>query len=180
MKISINFFALFLITTGQFLSHAETSADPPASSIGSATAQKPVGVVGQWITIDDHSGKANGVVEINSVGQGLLGRIVELIHPERPITTCEKCTGALKNQPLVGLPILQGFQSIDGGRAWSGGTIIDPKSGKIYKCSLRLIDEGQKLEVRGYIGLSLFGRSQTWVRKVAPAATNSEVTPAPR
>ena len=153
-----------------------------AESAAKATPVK-TGVIGQWTTIDDVTGKANSVVEITVEGQGLRGRILELIKPEKPVTTCEKCTGALKNQPLVGLPILQGFHSNDDGQEWSGGEIVDPKSGKTYTCRLRLKDEGRKLEVRGYIGFSLLGRSQTWLRKAVaegpPAADPAAGAPAP-
>ena len=50
---------------------------------------------------------------------------------------------------------------------WKGGEILDPKNGKTYSCRLRLKDDGKKLEVRGYIGFSLFGRSQMWLREKA-------------
>ena len=60
------------------------------------------------------------------------------------------------------MDIIRGVKNSGG--AWSGGTIVDPESGKVYSCSLTVIDGGKRLSVRGYIGVSMFGRSQTWVK----------------
>ncbi len=75
---------------------------------------------------------------------------------------CTLCTDDRKNQPVMGMQVIRGMKP--DGNGWDGGTIIDPKTGKIYKLKMHLEDGGQKLVVRGFIGISLFGRSQTWVR----------------
>lgn len=125
-------------------------------------------VVGKWQTIDDETKKPRSVVEIveqESEGKKLLsGRVVEVINPEKPNLVCEKCSGEKKDKPIVGLEILSGFQTKDN-LEWTDGEILDPKNGKVYRCRLRLKDDGKKLEVRGFVGISLLGRSQVWVRQ---------------
>ena len=76
---------------------------------------------------------------------------------------CDKCTDDRKDKPIAGLQIIRGVKAEDSG-AWGGGEILDPNNGKTYRTRLKLVDGGKKLEVRGYIGAPLFGRSQTWVR----------------
>jgi uncharacterized protein (DUF2147 family) len=115
-------------------------------------------IEGKWKTIDDETGKAKSIVEItkNSKGQ-YVGKIVQLLaKPEN--NTCVKCTDDRKNKPLIGLEIIRGLKKE--GKEFSGGTITDPKTGKTYKCNIKR--EGDKLNVRGYIGFSLIGRTQTW------------------
>jgi uncharacterized protein (DUF2147 family) len=115
-------------------------------------------IEGKWKTIDDETGKAKSIVEItkNSRGQ-YVGKIVQLLaKPEN--NTCVKCTDDRKNKPLIGLEIIRGLKKE--GKEFSGGTITDPKTGKTYKCNIKR--EGDKLNVRGYIGFSLIGRTQTW------------------
>ena len=121
---------------------------------------------GRWTTIDDKSGKPKSIVKLSVSGDTLNGEIVKIYkenvsNPNE--TTCTKCTGALQNKPLIGLMIVQGLkQNADG--SWSGGQITDPESGKTYKCSITPSADGKTLEVRGYIGVSMLGRSQTWVK----------------
>ncbi|MDF0718719.1 DUF2147 domain-containing protein [Kaistella sp. PBT33-4] len=115
-------------------------------------------IEGKWKTIDDETGKAKSIVEItkNSKGQ-YIGKIVQLLaKPEN--NTCVKCTDDRKNKPLIGLEIIRGLNK--DGNEFTGGTITDPKSGKTYKCTIKR--EGDKLNVRGYVGFSLIGRTQTW------------------
>jgi uncharacterized protein (DUF2147 family) len=75
---------------------------------------------------------------------------------------CEKCEGALKNAPVIGLPILSGLKKE--GAEYTGGRILDPDNGKVYSSKIQLTNGGKKLNVRGYIGVSMLGRSQTWER----------------
>lgn len=115
-------------------------------------------IEGKWKTIDDETGKAKSIVEItkNSKGQ-YIGKIVQLLaKPEN--NTCVKCTDDRKNKPLIGLEIIRGLNK--DGNEFTDGTITDPKSGKTYKCTIKR--EGDKLNVRGYVGFSLIGRTQTW------------------
>lgn len=118
--------------------------------------------VGLWKTIDDHTGQAKAMVEIRDVNGELVGRVVKLFHPPAPHPLCLKCTGALKNQPVLGMRILWGMRQ-DGGE-WTGGQILDPESGNIYRCTVTLENGGKVLHLRGYIGFSIFGRTERWVR----------------
>lgn len=125
-------------------------------------------VVGRWKTIDDETGQPKSIVEIFRDGDEIKGKIVELINPKEPNPKCDKCPGDRKDQPIVGLHILSGLKESEAGVEWSGGQILDPNNGKTYKCRLRLKESDQKLEVRGFIGFSLIGRSQLWLREPAP------------
>ncbi len=130
-----------------------------------AQSQTPKSPVGRWKTIDDITGKAKSVVLIWEQGGKLFGRIQKLVDPDPkdPNPTCDGCAGAQKGKPVVGLQILWDLQK--NGDGWSGGTILDPATGKTYKCLLSVEDGGTKLKVRGFIGLSLLGRTQYWLRE---------------
>lgn len=124
---------------------------------------------GTWKQVDDESGKVRSVIQITD-NQGeyqakvlkLENRSPEEIARDGENPLCKKCDGKRANQPIVGMTIMWGVHK--DGNVWDGGKILDPKSGKVYKVKLSLEDEGQKLDVRGYLGLSLFGRTQTWSR----------------
>jgi uncharacterized protein (DUF2147 family) len=121
--------------------------------------------VGTWKTIDDASGKPKSLIVITENNGVLQGKIEKLFRtPEEDQNPkCDKCTGANKDQPIVGLTILTGLKK--DGKEWAGGEIMDPANGKVYKSKAELTDGGSKLQVRGYIGVPMFGRSQTWVRE---------------
>ena len=131
----------------------------------SAQAQAQAGPAGRWTTIDDETGEPRSIVEIAEVNGELQGRIVRIfLRPdEKPDPVCEKCEGALKDQPVIGMTFLWGLEKDDDD--WTGGAILDPKNGKIYNAKLSLDDEGRKLRVRGYIGTPLLGRTQVWLRQ---------------
>ena len=93
----------------------------------------------------------------------LLNRSPEDIARDGEQPKCTKCDGERKDQPIEGMNIMWGVSKDDD--VWDGGKIIDPKSGKTYKVKLTLKDGGQKLDVHGYIGFALLGRSQTWERQ---------------
>lgn len=115
-------------------------------------------IEGKWKTIDDETGKAKSIVEIYKKSDGkYYGKIDQLlIKPEH--ANCVECKDDRKGKPLLGLEIIRGLAKDSD--EFSGGTITDPKNGKTYKCIIKR--EGNKLNVRGYIGISLIGRSQTW------------------
>jgi len=120
---------------------------------------------GLWRTIDEHSGQAKGLVRIKEVNGQFEGKI-EKIFPtpgDDPAPKCEKCEGPRRNQPVLGLTFLWGLKKQ--GDEYQDGEILDPETGKIYRAKIKLADGGRKLEVRGFIGVSLFGRSQTWLRE---------------
>lgn len=118
-------------------------------------------IEGKWKTIDDETGKPKSIVEIFKKSDGkYYGRILQLLaKPEHE--TCVKCTDDRKNKPLLGLEIIRGLKFVDG--EFTGGSITDPKNGKTYKCNINK-EGADQLNVRGYIGFSLIGRSQTWYR----------------
>lgn len=120
--------------------------------------------VGLWKTVNDVTGRTDSVVRIWEDGGKLYGRIENLIDPDPndPDPRCMRCSGALKGQRLVGLRILWGLSK--NGEQWTGGEILDPDSGKTYRCSLTMSEGGKKLRVRGFIGFSLLGRTQYWIR----------------
>ncbi|AME24931.1 MULTISPECIES: DUF2147 domain-containing protein [Burkholderiaceae] len=127
-----------------------------------AQAASPAGL---WQTIDDATGQPKAVVQIVQESDGTLsGKILEGIGSNNdPTRRCTACTDSRKDQLVKGMTIINGMKP--DGDAWDGGQILDPENGKSYKCKMHLDDDGQKLVVRGYIGVSLLGRSQTWIRQ---------------
>lgn len=121
--------------------------------------------VGLWRTIDDQTGKPRGLVRITEAN-GEYQAQVEKTFPkpgEDSNPKCEKCEGARQNKPVIGMTILWGLKKQ--GDEYQGGEILDPENGKVYRARVKLEDGGKKLDVRGFIGFSLFGRSQTWLRE---------------
>lgn len=115
-------------------------------------------IEGKWKTIDDETGVAKSVVEIYKKSNGqYYGKISQLLAKVEN-ENCVKCSDDRKNKPLEGLEIIRGLKK--SGSEFTGGTITDPKTGKTYKCTITR--DGDKLNVRGYIGFSLIGRTQTW------------------
>lgn len=126
--------------------------------------------VGTWKQIDDVSGKAKSIIEVTESNGQLQARVVKLLSrsPEDiardgAVPKCTKCDGERKDQPIEGMNIMWGVSKDDD--VWDGGKILDPKSGKVYKVKLKLTEGGQKLDVHGYIGFALLGRSQVWERQ---------------
>lgn len=115
-------------------------------------------ISGKWTTIDDDTGKEKSIVEIFKKSNGkYYGKIIKLLQtPEN--NNCVKCKDDRKNKPLIGLEIIRDLKKQ--GDEFTSGTITDPKTGKTYKCTISR--DGEKLNVRGYIGFSLIGRTQTW------------------
>ncbi|CAB3771311.1 DUF2147 domain-containing protein [Paraburkholderia solisilvae] len=119
--------------------------------------------VGTWQTIDDHTHQPKAIVEITQDDNGTLtGKVIKGIN-EEPGRRCTACTDARKDQPVIGMTIINDMKK--DGDVWDGGQILDPGNGKVYRCKMHTEDGGQKLIVRGYIGVSLLGRSQTWIRQ---------------
>jgi uncharacterized protein (DUF2147 family) len=116
---------------------------------------------GKWKTIDDDTGKPVSVVEIFENKGRIYGKVIELFNPKNVHRKCENCTGDDKNKPLLGLIVIKGLTR--DGDGYSNGKILDPKQGKLYKCTISL-DGNDRLKVRGYIGVSLIGRTQVWER----------------
>jgi uncharacterized protein (DUF2147 family) len=135
-----------------------------ATLLGSAAAMAQATPSGTWKTIDDNTGKPRGLVEIIEKNGVYSGRLVKtFVESDGKPRVCDKCTDARKDQPVIGMTILSGLRKT-GDNEWGGGEILDPENGKVYKSKMSLADDGSKLSVRGFIGISLIGRTQTWER----------------
>lgn len=126
------------------------------------TPQTPT-IEDTWITTDDETGLEKSEVVFYQKDNKLFGKIETLLLPEDQGKRCENCKGALKNQSIAGMVIVNNLVKTEEG--WEEGTILDPKSGKEYDCYIEFIDENT-LKVRGYLGFSLLGRTQIWKRKI--------------
>ena len=133
------------------------------SLAGNAFAQTtPVGV---WKTIDDKTNTEKAQVRVTETGGVLSARLEKLLAADaKQDAVCDKCTDDRKDKPLVGLEIMRGVKKSDAENTWDGGTILDAAEGKVYKVRLQPTDGGKKLEVRGYVGMPMLGRTQTWIR----------------
>jgi uncharacterized protein (DUF2147 family) len=121
---------------------------------------------GRWQTIDDETGKPKSVVEIQQAADGTLsGKVADILQSDHgPDPVCSECEGDRKDQPITGMTILWDLKP-DGEQVWSNGSILDPSNGKTYRAKVTLLENGAKLDVRGYIGIEALGRTQTWVRQ---------------
>ena len=126
--------------------------------------------VGTWQQVDDASGKVTSILQITDDQGQLEAKVLKVMNMtpkqiardgEHP--RCTRCEGDLHDKPIEGMTVMWGVRK--DGDVWDGGHILDPKSGKTYKVKLTLRDNGRKLDVHGYIGFSLLGRSQTWIRQ---------------
>ena len=120
--------------------------------------------VGTWTTIDDATGKPKSIVQITESNGKLEGKVLEVLQSEQgPHPVCKECDGERKDKPVEGMVIIWNVEK--DGDVWDGGKILDPKNGKTYKVKLTMMEGGNKLDVHGYIGFALLGRSQVWERK---------------
>lgn len=122
-----------------------------------------VSPIGLWKTIDDATGNAGALVRIYEKDGKLFGRIEKLFKAEAETQVCTACKEDRKNQPIIGLIIIRNIEREE--NTYGGGDILDPDSGSVYRCKMHLEQGGTRLVVRGYIGFSLIGRSQTWQRQ---------------
>ncbi len=118
-------------------------------------------ILGKWKTIDDETGDAKSIVEVFSKSGKIYAKVVDILDLANRNKVCQKCSGEDKNKPILGLIIVKGLSK--NGTEYDSGEILDPKNGKLYKCTLSL-ESKDKLKVRGYIGVSLLGRTQYWYR----------------
>ncbi len=131
-----------------------------------ASAQAQMTPIGVWQSIDDGNGQPKAEISIaQRADGGLTGKVERsLLVNSTTDTNCVLCTDDRKNQPKVGLEIIRGGKKADGKDVWEGGKILDPENGKEYSLRLTPTDGGRKLEVRGYIGAPILGRTQVWNR----------------
>jgi uncharacterized protein (DUF2147 family) len=121
--------------------------------------------LGRWRTIDDVSGKPTSIVVLREENGRITGTIEKTYRPYPNVSNpiCTSCRGELKDKPIVGMKIL--WNITRQGDGWTGGMILDPDTGRTYNCSLLLENAGSTMKVRGFIGVSLFGRTQYWQRE---------------
>ncbi|MEO8522001.1 MAG: DUF2147 domain-containing protein [Acidobacteriota bacterium] len=119
--------------------------------------------VGAWKTIDDKTGKALSIVRVYEQDGQVFARVERILTPGEETRTCTRCTDDRKDQPVVGLVFMRHMQLVDG--IYRNGDILDPENGTVYRCRMQLEDGGRKLRVRGFVGMSWFGRSQVWQRE---------------
>ena len=119
--------------------------------------------VGRWRTVDDKTGQPRSIVLIWEENGQYFGRVEKSLNPARAGRRCDLCTDERKDQLIVGMTIIRGLKK--NGDEYSGGDILDPDNGKIYRCKVKVKENGAVLSVRGYLGASMFGRSQTWTRE---------------
>ena len=136
-----------------------------ASTVWAADTLTPAGL---WKTIDDKTGQPRSLVRIVQTPAGYEGRVVKILplpddDPTNPDHLCKACTDERKDKPIAGMVILRGLKP--DGDVFAGGEILDPDNGKTYRCKLTVKEGGRRLDVRGFIGISLIGRTQSWLRE---------------
>lgn len=122
--------------------------------------------VGKWITISDKTQQPRSIIEIWENHEQLYGKVIKVYKEPNDTGMCINCPGKFKGKKIQGLTILWGLRQT-GVDEWRGGKILDPKTGSIYSCEIKIAPDGKKLEIRGYIGITLFGRNQTWIRDLS-------------
>ena len=133
-----------------------------AASMTAWGQSTPAGV---WKTIDDATAKEKSLVRIVEAGGVYTGKVEKILDPDSPKdATCKECKDDRKDKPVVGMTIIRNVKASDDKAVFEGGDILDPNNGKVYSVRLKPIDNGSRLDVRGYIGTPLLGRTQTWIR----------------
>lgn len=134
-----------------------------ALSVACVSAMAQMSPVGLWQTINDETGKPQSEVTLTEAGGIISGTVTKSLVPSKE-PNCVKCTDERKDKPKLGMEIIRGAKKSETQDVWVDGNILDPNNGTIYKLKMTPIEGGSKLEVRGFIGIALLGRTQTWVR----------------
>ena len=134
-----------------------------ASGLAAAQAASPAGL---WKTVDDNTKREKSLVRIVESGGVYTGKVEKIIDPDSPKdAVCKDCTDDRKDKPVLGMTIIRNMKPSAGDKnVLEGGDVLDPNNGKVYSAKLTLVDGGKKLDVRGYIGMPMLGRTQTWQR----------------
>ena len=129
-----------------------------------SNAQSIDPALGVWKTIDEKTNQPNSLIRLDEKNGELIGTVTELIPTpgETLVTHCNLCKDERKGKPITGMIIMKGLKRSSPG-IWSGGEILDPEEGEIYKVKIIMVND-KTLDVRGYIGIPLLGRTQIWVR----------------
>lgn len=127
-----------------------------------ATSVNAQTIFGEWENRNEDTGNVDSIIEVYQKNGKAYAKIVNVTDPTKQDAVCEKCTGKNKNVKILGMDILTGLSK--DGDEWSGGTIVDARNGKEYKCFIKLANKN-KLKVRGYLGVALFGKTVYWHRK---------------
>lgn len=147
----------------QFLAGCVFSA---LSALSIAAENDPL--VGKWKTVDDRTGYSRADVEIRKKADGTYEGVIVTtrnVPGTDKMVICSNCPGELKNKPFIGLPFIWDFkQDPKNPREYQNGKVLDPIGGKIYKGKARLSTTGRHLTLRGYVGVSVIGRSVTWIK----------------
>ena len=132
--------------------------------LSAAAVQAQASPAGLWKTIDDATKAEKSRVRISETAGVFTGRVEKVLDATKQDAKCEECTDERKDKLIVGMVIVRNVKLGDSKDQWEGGDILDPNNGKVYKVRMKLADSGKKLEVRGYIGAPILGRTQTWIR----------------
>ena len=125
-------------------------------------------ISGIWQNIDDKTGSSKALIEIRKDSNGAyIGKIIKVTPRPgyTPKETCVNCPPPYTNKPILGMDILTGLKHVQGTNNYDKGRVIDPLAGKIYDAKVRINANGKRLTLRGYMGVSALGRSQTWIRQ---------------
>jgi uncharacterized protein (DUF2147 family) len=117
-------------------------------------------IFGEWITVDGQNGEKKSIVEIYEQEGKVFGKIVDILNPTDRNALCKKCHGEEFNNPVLGLVLIKNMEKE--GKYYKGGTIFHPEEGKTFRCRLKLTDDPDVLEVRGYV--AFLYATQYWER----------------
>ncbi|MCH7315578.1 DUF2147 domain-containing protein [Acinetobacter sp. ANC 3882] len=132
-------------------------------------------VEGYWRVISDRTSEQSAIIEIKKAGDGTYRGKTVYIYPNLRGGTgsenCTNCPAPYTNKPRLGLEFMTNLiQDPKDPSTYVKGKFIDPTSGKIYSGKMRLSEDGKRLKVRGYIGVSVLGRSAVWIRTDSPTS----------
>lgn len=151
-------------------------APRPAQAAPEYAQQGAASAVGLWRVIDENSHRAISLIAVEQTSAGLAGKVLRVMHSEQGTQPkCLACPGPRRGQPVVGMTVLWDLKPADAPGVWEGGQVLDPAKGKIYRCTVKLLGN-DRLQVRGFLGISLFGRTQIWQR-AQPQELEAEVAP---